>query len=117
MAVSFTKNSRACKPWFFIAYQNVVFRHQLLERFHDVVEQIVHHIVVVLPGPVGQMTGAEHDDCVVAAGFEVAAMRQDSFVRLDHLQMQIIEYFLKNLLGQALNLLSYRFPVFSRQAA
>lgn len=80
-----SENSRACKPWFFIAYQNVVFRHQLLERFHDVVEQIVHHIVVVLPGPVGQMTGAEHDDCVVAAGFEVAAMRQDSFVRLDHL--------------------------------
>lgn len=65
--------------------ENVIFRHQLLQRFDDVVKQIVHHIVVVLPGAVGQVACAEYDDCVVTTGFEIAAMGQNALVRLYYL--------------------------------
>lgn len=59
----------------FAAYQDVILCHQLLERFHDVVEQVVHHIVVVLSRPIGQMTRAEYNYCVVATGLKISAMR------------------------------------------
>lgn len=37
--------------------QNIIFGHKLLKRFHDVVKQIVHHIVVIFARSIGQVAG------------------------------------------------------------
>lgn len=55
--------------------QNVILRHQLLQGFHDVVKQIVHHIIVIFPRTVGQVARAEDNYRVVSAGFEITAVR------------------------------------------
>lgn len=34
-------------------HQHIIFGHELLERFDDVIKQVVHHVVVVFAGTVG----------------------------------------------------------------
>lgn len=65
--------------------EHVVFRHQLLQCFHDIEKQVVHHIVVVLSRSIGQMACAEHDNCIVSARLEISAMGEYTFVRFNHL--------------------------------
>jgi hypothetical protein len=66
-------------------HQHIIFGHQLLQRLDDVVKEIVHDVVVVFARAIGKVTGTEDDDCVVAAGLEIAAVRENSLVRLDDL--------------------------------
>lgn len=65
--------------------ENVIFRHELLQRLHHVEEQVIHHIVVVFARSIGQMACAEHDYCIVSARLEIAAVGEYTLVGFNDL--------------------------------
>lgn len=66
-------------------HQHIIFGHQLLQSLDDIVEEVVHHIVVVFAGAIGKVAGAEDNYGVVSASFEISSVRENALVRLNNL--------------------------------